>query len=213
MTGALVILGGIAVLAVVLLFLPVWLKSRKVNLTKTGDEKPAWMRTLPPAETQAALQEDKEGMAVYDYDPGENVAAPFAEQIEDILRTELKANPYLEQFEIDLGSAADGTKRTGIEQVADALAARHCEQVVRPFHIDAPDEWIAPRQNRDASRQLIDYLHAAQKDAGFFATLLREEATAPNKHTDWSVCLYSSGQRLSREFLPPCNFLSILTAW
>lgn len=108
MTTTLIILGGIAILVAVLLYLPVWLKSRKVNLTKSGDEQPEWMRTLPPPETQVALKEDREGMAVYDYDPGEKVAAPFAEQIEDILRTILRADPYLKQFDVDLGSAADG---------------------------------------------------------------------------------------------------------
>ncbi len=108
MTTTLIIEGGIAILVAVLLYLPVWFKSRKVKLTKSGDEQPEWMRTLPPSETQAALKEDREGMAVYDYDPGEKVAAPFAEQIEDILRTILRADPHLKQFEVDLGSAADG---------------------------------------------------------------------------------------------------------
>lgn len=123
----LVIVGGIALLLAVLLFLPVVLKSRKVNLTETGSEKPEWMHAPPPAETQEALKMDKEGMAVYDHDAGENLAAPFAEQIEDILRAKLEADPYLEQFKIDLGTAPDGileiwvngNKFDGVESLPD----------------------------------------------------------------------------------------------
>lgn len=108
MDTTLVIVGGIALLIAVLLFLPVLLKSRKVNLTGTGSEKPEWMHAPPPAETQEALKEDNEGMAVYDHDAGEKLAAPFAEQIEDILRAKLEADPYLQQFKIDLGTAPNG---------------------------------------------------------------------------------------------------------
>lgn len=141
MTGTLIILGGIALLAVVLLFLLVWFKSRQVNLTKTGDEQPEWMRTLPPAETQAALKEDREGMAVYDYDPGENVAAPFAEQIEDILRAKLQADPYLKQFEIDLGSAADGGLQIWVNgQAFDGIEALPDERLKAAFR-EAVKKW------------------------------------------------------------------------
>jgi hypothetical protein len=127
MDTTLVIVGGIALLIAVLLFLPVLLKSRKVNLTETGSEKPEWMHAPPPAETQEALKEDDEGMAVYDHDAGEKLAAPFAEQIEDILRVKLEADPYLKQFKIDLGTAPDGgleiwvngKKFDGVESLPD----------------------------------------------------------------------------------------------
>ena len=71
-------------------------------------QKPEWMRTTPPPETVAATRVDGERVALYDYDPGEKIAAPFAEQIEDILRAHLSADPALAAMDVDLGTAPDG---------------------------------------------------------------------------------------------------------
>ena len=97
---------GVVLLIVIALFIPVFLKSRKVNLTESSDEKPEWMRSTPPAETLSATKD--EGVKLYKYDAGEKLAAPFAEQIEDIIQAKLEADSYLDQFNIDLGSNQDG---------------------------------------------------------------------------------------------------------
>lgn len=141
MTSTLIILGIIAAFAVVLLFLLVWLKSRKVNLLKTGDQQPEWMRTPPTIETQAALKEDGEGMSIYDYDPGEKVAAPFAEQIEDILHAKLQTDLHLSQFKVDLGSAADGSLQIWVnDQVFDSIEALPDERLKAAFR-EAVKKW------------------------------------------------------------------------
>src|SRR5512138_1494164 len=93
--------------------LVIWLlmlrSARRVNLTRTPEgQKPEWMRTTPPPETIAATQADGEGITLYDYDEGEKVAAPFAEQIEDILRAQMSADPYLQSLDVDFGTGADG---------------------------------------------------------------------------------------------------------
>lgn len=101
------------IVVVVVVMLVIWLlmlrSSRRVNLTRTPEgQKPEWMRSTPPAETTAATQADGEGAALYDYDKGERVAAPFAEQIEDILRSLMSADPYLSSLKVDFGTGADG---------------------------------------------------------------------------------------------------------
>jgi hypothetical protein len=104
------IAGGITVLVVVAVVVVFFVLARRVNLTRSGspDQKPEWMRTTPPPETVTATQEDGEGIALYDYDRGERVAAPFAEQIEDILRARLRSDPALAGVDVDLGTAPDG---------------------------------------------------------------------------------------------------------
>ena len=79
---------------------------KRTSRPPTG-EKPEYMREMPPAETVAATMEDNEGITVFDYDHGERLAAPFAEQIEDILRAKIKADPALQQYEIDFGTGAN----------------------------------------------------------------------------------------------------------
>ena len=66
-----------------------------------------FMREPPPAETLAALKEDNEAIGFFDHDEGETLSAPFAEQIEDILRAKIKADPALQKYEIDLGTSAN----------------------------------------------------------------------------------------------------------
>ncbi|MDK1081731.1 MAG: hypothetical protein QGD88_09665 [Anaerolineae bacterium] len=102
------IIGGIVILFAIYLIYTVFSKARKVNLTGSTGEKPEWMRTTPPPETLAATKADGEGVTLYDHDPGEKIAAPFAEQIEDIVRVKLKSDSYLKKFEIDLGTSSGG---------------------------------------------------------------------------------------------------------
>jgi len=109
MTTTLSVLFGIALIVVIVVFMFLFRKTREVNLTGNTEDKPAWMRETPPAETLGALMKDGEKVSVYDYDGGEKIAAPFSEQIEDIFRAKIEADPHLNHYKIDLGSAPDFT--------------------------------------------------------------------------------------------------------
>lgn len=103
-----IFIGGIVILFAIYLIYTVFSKARKVNLTESTGKKPEWMRSSPPPETLAATKADGEGVTLYDHDPGEKIAAPFAEQIEDIVRAKLNSDSYLKNFEVDLGTSSDG---------------------------------------------------------------------------------------------------------
>lgn len=100
---------GIAIIAIILVFVLLFRKANTVNLTGNSEDKPAWMRETPPAETLGALLREGKKVTVYDHDEGEKLAAPFTEQIEDIFRAKIEADPDLNHFQVDLGSAPDGT--------------------------------------------------------------------------------------------------------
>jgi hypothetical protein len=88
----------------------------------------------------AATRADDEGVTLFDHDAGERIAAPFAEQIEDILRAKLDSDPF-NKFEIDFGSASDGSleiwvngkKYAGVNEIPD-------EGLKKAFH-DAVKKW------------------------------------------------------------------------
>lgn len=98
--AALVVIGAVAF---------VFISANRVNLTESGDQKPEWMRQTPPPETISATQADGQGFQVFNHDPGEKLASPFVEQIEDIVRARLQAHPELSHYEVDLGSAPDSS--------------------------------------------------------------------------------------------------------
>jgi hypothetical protein len=100
---------GVALVAIILVFIFLFRKSNAVNLTGGTEEKPAWMRETPPAETLGTLLREGKKVTVFDYDEGEKLAAPFTEQIEDIFRAKIEADPDLNHFQVDIGSAPDGT--------------------------------------------------------------------------------------------------------
>ena len=102
------ILLGLSIL--VIIGIMAWLinRTRKFDITPTSDEKPEWMRTTPPQETIAATTANGQGVGLYDHEEGEQLASPFAEQIEDILRAELAKDPELAALKVDLGTAKDG---------------------------------------------------------------------------------------------------------
>jgi hypothetical protein len=108
MTMMVLVVGAIAVLISVGLLALMFMKSNEVQLTGKTEDKPEWMKSTPPKETMAASRADDEGVTLYDHDAGERLAAPFAEQIEDILRAKLDSDPF-NKFEIDFGSAKDGS--------------------------------------------------------------------------------------------------------
>ena len=109
MSIVVIVLLGVSLLAIILIFAFLIWKMRNVNLTGNTEEQPAWMRESPPAETLGALLREGKKLMVFDYDEGEKLAAPFTEQIEDIFRAKIEADPDLNHYEIDLGSAPDGT--------------------------------------------------------------------------------------------------------
>lgn len=102
--------GGVAVLVIVVIYVIFVLQRRRVDLThaKSPDQKPEWIGTTPPPETVAATQADGEGIGLYDYDPGEGLAAAFAEQIEDIVHARLDQDPSLAGVDVDFKTASSG---------------------------------------------------------------------------------------------------------
>jgi hypothetical protein len=141
--GAIVIVVMLASAALLML------RARRVNLIHTSaGQKPEWLHTMPPPETIAATQADGEGITLYDYDKGEKEAAPFAEQIEDILRAQLKAEPDLRSSDIDLGTAPDGgleirvgdKSYTSIEQIPNERIRVAIGQAVATYNQRYQDE-------------------------------------------------------------------------
>ncbi len=109
MSLTIIVIGVIALLVVIVLLVPVMQRANKVELTAPSDTKPEWMRDMPPAETVAKTLADGEGITVFDYEHGEKLAAPFAEQIEDIVRAGMQADPELAEVKIDFGTDKDQT--------------------------------------------------------------------------------------------------------
>jgi hypothetical protein len=101
-------IAGFAGLVVILIVAFVFWRANDVNLTETGDEKPDWMRETPPPQTLEATRTEGQGVQIFSNVPDEKLAAPFAEQIEDILQSFLRKHPELNKYHIDLGTAPDG---------------------------------------------------------------------------------------------------------
>ncbi len=108
-SGIVVTLAVAAVIVMLVIWILLLRSARRVNLTRTPEgQKPEWMRSTPPPETLAAAQANGEGAMLYDHKEGENEAAAFAEQIEDILRAQLSADSSLRSYDVDLGTGPDG---------------------------------------------------------------------------------------------------------
>jgi len=135
MSMTIIVIGAVVILVSVLLLAFVFMKSNQVNLTGKTEDKPEWMQSLPPQETVAATKARGAGIGLYSHDAGEQLAAPFAEQLEDILRAKLEAHPELKNIKIDLGTGeglnldiwVDGKKYTAV----DDLPSEHLKQVFR----------------------------------------------------------------------------------
>ncbi|MFZ5879178.1 MAG: hypothetical protein ACOY0R_07400 [Chloroflexota bacterium] len=120
------VLGGFAIVVMVVAVGWLFMRANRVNLTGTQEgEKPEWMRSTPPSETLAATQADGEGITLFDEDSGEKLAAPFAEQIEDILQGLMEADPLLKKFKVDFGTAPDG----GLEVWVDGKSYREIKDI------------------------------------------------------------------------------------
>ena len=142
--GSVIVVGVGAFLVVIVLFVLIARMGRRVNLTPPGDGKPEWMREAPPAETIAATKADGEDMQVFDYDAGEAVASPFAEQIEDIVQARLAADPELAKYKIDLGTRPDGQLEVSVNGVKyDGINAIPDEKLKQVFR-EAIAKWEKP---------------------------------------------------------------------
>jgi hypothetical protein len=120
------ILGGVVVIAMVVALGWLFLRSNQVDLSGTKEgQKPEWMRSTPPQETLAASQAEGEGITLFDEDAREKLAAPFAEQIEDILQDLMTANPQLSGHKVDFGTAPDG----GLEMWVDGKSYREIKDI------------------------------------------------------------------------------------
>ena len=138
------ILGIIAFLVIVVIVTLFVIQSRRVNLTKPSnpDEKPDWLKMNPPEETMAATIAEGEGVTLYNYDEGEHLAAPFAEQIEDILKASIKDNPDLASLEVDFGTNStgdlafwvDGTQYDQIEDIPNEALQEALNQAIEKWN-------------------------------------------------------------------------------
>jgi hypothetical protein len=136
-----IVVGAVAILIVIGLLILVFQRSNKVELTPPSDIKPEWMRDMPPAETTAKTLADGEGVTVFDYEHGERLAAPFAEQIEDIVRAKLQANPELQEYKIDFGTDKDHTleiwvnekKYKNISELPDERLKQAMREAIQQF--------------------------------------------------------------------------------
>jgi hypothetical protein len=137
------VLGGVAVVVIVVIYLILVLQRRRVDLThsKTPDQKPEWIRTTPPPETVAATRADGEGIGLYDYDPGEGVAAAFVEQIEDIVHARLGEDPALAGIDVDFKTApggeleicVDGKSYTDVSEIPDDRVREVVRQAIESW--------------------------------------------------------------------------------
>lgn len=140
MTITTLILGAVVILISVGLLALMFMKSNEVRLTGKTEDKPEWMKTTPPQETLAATRADDEGATLYDHDAGERLAAPFAEQIEDILRAKLDSDP-LNKFKIDLGTGKDGSLEIWVNGKAYASVDELPDEGLKKAFREAVEKW------------------------------------------------------------------------
>ncbi len=102
---AVALLVALVVLFVIAL---VFIRANQVDIAGSGSEKPDWVRSTPPPQTLSATRAGEKDFQMFDQQDGERLAAPFAEQIEDVLQHLLKKHPELNHYHVDLGTAPDG---------------------------------------------------------------------------------------------------------
>lgn len=133
--GTVTILAGLGLLAWV------FFRSNQVDLTEKTEGKPEWMHSMPPEETVAATLADGEGVTSYDLDEGEKIAAPFAEQIEDVLRARVASDPALKSFDIDFGTAEDGSLEIWVNGEKYAGVANLPHEDLKAALLQVVKEW------------------------------------------------------------------------
>ena len=140
MTITALVLGAIVILISVGLLALMFMKSNEVQLTGKTEDKPEWMKTTPPTETMAATRADDKGVTLFDHDAGERIAAPFAEQIEDILRAKLDSDPF-NKFEIDFGTGKDGSLEIWVDGNMYASVDEIPDEGLKKAFHDAVEKW------------------------------------------------------------------------
>jgi hypothetical protein len=140
MTITVLALGAVVILVSVGLLALIFMRSNEVQLTGKAEDKPEWMKSTPPQETMTATRADNEGVTLYDHDEGERLAAPFAEQIEDILRAKLDSDPF-NQFKIDLGTGKDGSLEIWVNGKMYASVDELPDERLRRAFREAVEKW------------------------------------------------------------------------
>jgi len=140
MTITALVLGAIVILISVGLLALMFMKSNEVQLTGKTEDKPEWMKSNPPKETVAATRADDEGVTLYDHDAGERLASPFAEQIEDILRSKLDSDPF-NKFEIDFGTGKDGSLEIWVNGKMYASVDEIPDEGLKKAFREAVEKW------------------------------------------------------------------------
>jgi hypothetical protein len=137
-----ILIAGVAAVAVVgIILIYLIFASRKKASDSSSEEK--FMRELPPAETMAATKEDNEGITFFDHDEGEKLAAPFAEQIEDIFRAKVKADPALQKYEIDFGTDENKALEIWVDGKAYASVDELPDERLKEAFRSAVEKWNA----------------------------------------------------------------------
>jgi len=140
MTITVLALGAVVILISVGLLALIFMKSNETRLTGRTEDKPEWMKSTPPQETMTATRADDEGVTLYDHDEGERLAAPFAEQIEDILRAKLDSGPF-NQFKIDLGTGKDGSLEIWVNGKMYASVDELPDEGLKKAFREAVEKW------------------------------------------------------------------------
>lgn len=137
---------GIFVVFVVIAMGAVFLvkqQAQKVDLTPTTKpgEKPEWMKEMPPAATVATTKSS--GVGLYNHQQGERLAAPFAEQIEDIIHSKLATRPELASYKVDLGTGKSGDLQFWVNdqmyETVETIPSEPLRQVIQ----ESIQEWQA----------------------------------------------------------------------
>lgn len=136
------LLAGVAAIALVggILFYLVFISKKNASESPSAEK---YMRVPPPAETVAATTEENKAVAFFNHDEGEKLAAPFAEQIEDILRAKVKADPALRKYEIDLATSANQALEIWVDGKAYASADDLPDERLKEAFRSAVEKWNA----------------------------------------------------------------------
>ena len=129
--AALVLVGGI-------LFYLILTSKKNASDTHSAEK---FMRVPPPAETTAAAKDDNEPVGFFDHDEGEKLAAPFAEQIEDILRAKIKADPALQKYDVDLATDANQSLEIWVDGEAYASVDDLPDERLKDAFRSAVQKW------------------------------------------------------------------------
>lgn len=115
MISALFIVGGIVILITAILLALMFIKSNQIQ-----------------PDNKAPL---------FTHSQGEQLAAPFAEQIEDLVRAKINAEPTLKNLKVDLGTAPDGGLEIWVDKVKYANVEALRNETLKKVFQEAIKEW------------------------------------------------------------------------